>query len=65
MKWWHRKQNGTDMSDADQAVRDAHDSTQRVESLTRTVLPGLRTLEAHRRDNHILNAMMNTIARRT
>lgn len=64
MKWWHRKKNGTDMTDADEAVRDALATTQRVDRLALSVLPGLRRLEAHRADNHILDAMMGTLGRR-
>lgn len=67
MKWWHRRKAEVevDMSEADDALRDAHATTARVDRLARTVLPGLRTLEAHREDNHILDAMLGTLGRRT
>jgi hypothetical protein len=71
MTWWHRKgksqttkEDGEDMAAADEAVRDARTSSRRVDNLTNSVLPGLRRLEAHRAENHILDAMMHTIVRR-
>jgi hypothetical protein len=72
MKWWWRKKGKTPTSDkdggsmaaADQAVRDARTATRRVDNLAESVLPGLRRLEAHRAENHILDAMMNKIVRR-
>lgn len=66
MKWrWLRraKKETTMDTDADQAVQDARASTRRVDSIARDVLPGLRKLEAHRRDNHILDAMLGTLGR--
>jgi hypothetical protein len=71
MTWWRRKgksqstnEDGANMTAADQAVRDARSASRRVDNLTRSVLPGLQRLEAHRAENHILDAMMNTIVRR-
>jgi hypothetical protein len=71
MTWWHRKgkcqttnEDGGDMAAADKAVRDARTASRRVDNLTRSVLPGLQRLEAHRRENHILDAMLSTIVRR-
>jgi hypothetical protein len=71
MTWWRRKgknptsdEDGGSMAAADQAVRDARTATRRVDSLAESVLPGLQRLEAHRAENHILDAMLKTIVRR-
>jgi hypothetical protein len=71
MKWWRRKgknptsdTDGGSMAAADQAVRDAETATRRVDNLAESVLPGLQRLEARRAENHILDAMMDTIVRR-
>lgn len=74
MKWWfHRDpdkptatevaQSAARVEEADAAVRDARDTNQRVQKLTRAVQSSLRELESHRRDNHILDAMMDTLGR--
>lgn len=72
MTWWRRKgtsqttdQDEESMLAADQALRDARTASHRVDRLTRSVLPGLQRLEAHREENHILAAMLDTFGRRT
>lgn len=71
MTWWRRKgksqttgQDGGSMAAADEAMLDAQTASLRVDHLTQSVLPGLRRLEAHRAENHLLDAMLNTIVRR-
>lgn len=71
MTWWHRRKTDENaevetmkLTDADQAIRDASQSTERVDRLAQAVAPGLRRLEAHRRENHVLDAMMETLGRR-
>jgi chemotaxis regulatin CheY-phosphate phosphatase CheZ len=74
MSWWRRghvsppagatsEEAAAAVEGADEAVREARDATRRVEKLTRTVQAGLKELEVHRRDNHILDAMMETLGR--
>ncbi len=66
MMWWRHKKSESDVVDmtaADEAVHEAQASTERVAHLTQSVTAGLRRLEEHRRDNHVLDAMMNTLGR--
>lgn len=55
--------NARNLQAAEKALAEAKTATKRVSTLAADVQPGLAELAVHRRDNHILDAMLNTLGK--